>query len=315
MTEQAIPLPRPDRLPGAALVIVGLIALFSVLSPSFRNADNLINVLTQSTVLLLIALPMTIVVMTEGLDLSVGAVLSLATVVLAVVTLSSGSIAAGVAAAIAIGITFGFANGAIVGYFRIPPFVATLSTLGVAQGGALLVSDGNIVPNLPRAIQLLYSGHVLGIPVPIIFGGIAYLSFHTLLYRTRIGVYIPALGGNREALRNAGHDDRHLLVVPYVLSGLMAGVAALLLAARTNSGHPSVAIGMEFDAVAAVALGGTEFEKGNGWLFGTALGVLSIGILRNGLNLLEIPSSMQVVCVGLLVILALYFDGRKRGEP
>ena len=123
------------------------------------------------------------------------------------------------------------------------------------------------------------------------------------------GTYVFALGGNREALRLAGVSDRKVLIAVYALGGLMAGFTALMLTARMNAAHPTAAIGMEFDAIAAVAVGGTSFERGNGWLLGTLLGVLAVGVLRNGLNLLAVPSSAQVACIGVLVIIALLIDG------
>jgi len=144
--------------------------------------------------------------------------------------------------------------------------------------------------------------------------GVAYAVMHGILYHTRLGTYVSALGGNREALRHAGINDRLVLAVIYGIGGLMSGVAALLLTSRISSAHPTAAIGMEFDAIAAVAVGGTQFERGEGWLLGTLLGVIAIGVLRNGLNLLGTSSSVQVICVGLLVIFALFLDGLRSAE-
>ncbi|MGB9116071.1 ABC transporter permease [Bradyrhizobium sp.] len=295
-------------IPGAAVVLALLSALFAMVAPGFLSAANLSNVLVQSTILLMIALPMTLIIMTEGLDLSVGAVLTLASVVLALTVVATGSFILGLATALAVGLAFGVLNGILVAWMAIPPFVATLGTLGVAQGLALIVSDGQSVVGVPPSIQFIYSGKVSGVPMPIVLGGAAYLFFHVLLYHTRFGTYVPALGGNREALKLAGVPDRGMLIAVYGLGGIMAGVAAMLLTARMNAGHPTAALGMEFDAIAAVAVGGTSFERGNGWLFGTLLGVFAVGILRNGLNLMAVPSSAQVACIGVLVILALYID-------
>jgi ribose transport system permease protein len=144
--------------------------------------------------------------------------------------------------------------------------------------------------------------------MPLLIGGAAYLCTRWLLYQTRFGTYVFALGGNREALRLAGVRTNAYLIGVYVFGGAMAGLAALLLTARMSAAHPTAAIGMEFDAIAAVAIGGTSFEKGNGWLFGTVLGVLLIGVLRNGLNLLAVASSLQVVAIGVLIIAALLIE-------
>ena len=301
------------RVPGVAIVLGVLCATFGVMSPGFLSAANIANILTQSTILLLLALPMTVIIMTEGLDLSMGAVLTLASIVLAVTVVATGSAPLGFLAALMVGFCFGFGNGVLIAAFDIPPFITTLGTLGIAQGLSLLVTDGQSVVGIPRSIEVLYSGTVAGVPVPVVIGALAYAVTHGLLYHTRFGTYVFALGGNREALKVAGISVRGMLIRVYVFGGLMAGFAALLMTARLNSAHPTAGIGMEFDAIAAVAVGGTSFERGNGWLLGTLLGVIAVGVLRNGLNLLAVPSSAQVACIGAIVIIALFIDGQ-RGE-
>ena len=300
------------RVSGAAIMLGLLLVLFTLTSPRFASVGNLANVLTQSSILLMLALPMTLIIMTEGLDLSIGAVLTLASLALAIASLATGSALLGLLAAIVVGLLFGLGNGMLVSMLRLPPFVATLGTLGVAQGLCLVVSGGQSIVGIPATVSMAYSGQLLGMAFPIWMAAASYLVFHVLLYWTRFGVYVPALGGNREALHQAGVRHNRVLVMVYVLAGFMAGLAALPLTARMNAGHPTAAMGMEFDAIAAVAVGGTAFVRGEGSLFGTLLGVLSIGVLRNGLNLLGLPSSVQVTCVGLLVIAALFFDNRRR---
>jgi ribose transport system permease protein len=303
------PMAAIRRIPGVAVMLIVLIGAFAASSPGFLSAPNLSNILVQSTVLLLMALPMTLIIMTEGLDLSMGAVLTLASLVVAIVTLATGSVLLGLLAACAVGTMFGVVNGWLVAILGIPPFVATLGTLGMAQGLSLIVSDGQSVVGMPRAIRDIYSGTIAAIPLPILMAVAAYVVFHLLLYHTRLGTFVFALGGNRDALRFAGIKVERVLIVVYAIGGAMAGLAGVLMTARMNAGHPTAGLGMEFDAIAAVAVGGTSFERGNGWLLGTLLGVLTVGVLRNGLNLLAIPSSVQVSCVGVLVIMALFFDG------
>ena len=293
---------------GALLTLVGLCVLFSWVTDTFLTGDNLLNIATQSTVLLLIALPMTLIIMTEGLDLSIGAVLTVTNVVLAMIAVQTGGVWLALLAALAVGAVFGLANGTLVARLGIPPFVATLGTLGVAQGLALVLTDGQSVVGIPESVQFFYSGTLLGVPLPLWIGGLAYLVFHGVLYHTRFGTYIFALGGNREALSLAGVRTRVYWIAVYVLGGVMAGLAALVLTARISSGHPTAALGMEFDAIAAVALGGTSFEKGKGWLLGTLLGVLAVGVLRNGLNQVGVNSAVQVSAIGFLVIFALMID-------
>ena len=298
-----------QRIPGVALVLVFLITMFSAIAPGFLSIANLSNVLVQSTILMMLALPMTLIIMTEGLDLSMGAVLTLTSLVVAIVSLASGSMLLGLGAAILVGAAFGTLNGWLVAILGIPPFVATLGTLGMAQGLSLIVSDGQSVVGIPPSVSNIYSAVVLGVPVPVVMALATYAFFHLMLYHTRFGTYIFALGGNREALKYAGVSPNRLLIAVYAIGGTMAGIAGLLMTARMNSGHPTAGLGLEFDAIAAVAVGGTSFERGNGWLLGTVLGVIAVGVLRNGLNLMALPSSVQVASVGVLVIVALFLDG------
>lgn len=299
---------RSGSAGGAFMMLVVLCVLFAALTDTFLEGANLVNVAVQSTILLLVALPMTLIIMTEGLDLSAGAVLTLANVVLAMVAVKTGGAGLALLAALGVGVAFGLLNGTLVARLGIPPFVATLGTLGVAQGLALVLTDGQSVVGIPDTVQAFYSGALWGVPAPLWIAAVAYLVFHVLLYHTRFGAYVFALGGNREALGLAGVRTRLYWIAVYVVGGLMAGVAALLLTARISSGHPTAALGMEFDAIAAVAVGGTSFEKGKGWLLGTLFGVLAVGVLRNGLNLMGVSSAVQVSAIGCLVILALMID-------
>ncbi len=310
MTAQAI---RPGlslfaRIPGVAIVLALLIIGFALANPRFATPGNLTNLLVQSTLLALLAMPMTLVIMTEGLDLSMGAVLTFASIALALTVVATGSAMLGILAGLAVGLGFGLLNGVLVTALNLPPFIATLGTLGIAQGLSLVVTDGQSVVGIPPTIERVYSSALFGVPAPIILAALVYGLVHVLLYRTRFGVAVFALGGNREALRLAGVSDRAMLVTVYAFSGLVAGFAALLMTARLNAAHPTAGIGLEFDAIAAVAVGGTSFERGNGWLFGSLLGVVAVGVLRNGLNLLAVPSSAQVACIGALVILAMFID-------
>jgi len=296
-------------IPGVAVMLALLIGIFGSIAPGFLSLANITNVLLQSTILMMLALPMTLIIMTEGLDLSMGAVVTLTSLMVAIVSLATGSMLLGLAAAIVVGIAFGALNGWLVAMAGIPPFVATLGTLGMAQGLCLIVSDGQSVVGIPRSVRDIYAATVAGLPVPVVVALITYAAFHVLLYHTRFGTYIFALGGNREALQYAGRSPARWLIGVYTIGGLMAGIAGLLMTARMNAGHPTAGLGLEFDAIAAVAVGGTSFERGNGWLFGTLLGVMAVGVLRNGLNLLALPSSLQVASVGFLVIVALFLDG------
>jgi ribose transport system permease protein len=296
------------EVPGVAYILVALLAVFSITAPGFATLANLTNVGVQSSILLLLALPMTLIIMSEGLDLSLGAVLGLAGVALAMVLVAGGGVLLGLAAALGVGFAFGLVNGFLVVKLGIPPFVTTLGTLGVAQSLALVVTDGQSVVGIGDTLPALYASTWAGIPFSVVLAAIAYVAFHFTLYHTRFGAYVFAIGGNREALVLAGVRANLYHIAVYTLGGVMVGVAALLLTGRMNSGHPIAAIGMEFDAIAAVIVGGTSFERGNGWLLGTLLGVVTVGVLKNGLNVMAIPSSLQVASIGVLTIVALFVD-------
>jgi ribose transport system permease protein len=302
---------RLNRVPGVAWILGLLVITFAVASKDFLSSANLLNIGLQSVILLMLALPMTLIIMTEGVDISMGAVLTLASVVLAWVLAHDGSLMLALAASIITGLVFGLMNGMLVAFLKMPPFVVTLGTMGVAQGVALLATDGQSIVVSNDTLQAVYSGSLAGIPQTLLIGAVAYAATHWLLYHTRFGTYVFALGGNPDALKLAGIRANFYLIAVYAFGGVMTGLAALILTARMSSAHPTAAIGMEFDAIAAVVVGGTSFEHGNGWLFGTLLGVLAVGALRNGLNLLTVPSSVQVSCIGLLVIVALLIDGFK----
>jgi ribose transport system permease protein len=229
-------------------------------------------------------------------------------VVLALCLVSGVSLPLATLAAMLVGLAFGLFNGVCVAALDMPPFVVTLGALGMAQGLALAITDGNAVSGLGPEVEALNNATVVGIPLLIVIAIVAYGFFHWLLYHTTFGRYVVAVGGNSDALRLSGIRVRLVHGAVYAISGLTAGFASLSMIARTNAGHPTIALGMEFDAIAAVVLGGTSFERGNGWLFGTVLGVVAIGVLRNGLNLLGVDTSLQLVSIGILVLTVLLIE-------
>ena len=295
-------------IPGAAYLLVVLLVVFSFFGEGFATLPNILNIGVQGSVLLLLSLPMTLIIMTEGLDLSMGAVLSLAGVVLATLLMNGHGLAVALAAAAGVGLAFGVTNGVLVVALGLPPFVVTLGTLGIAQGLALVLTGGQSVVGIGDALPALYESRPFGLPFSIACAAGAFLVFWFVMKRTRLGSYVSALGGNREALVLAGVHVNLVHVAIYAVGGLMSGLAALLLTGRMSAGHPTAAIGLEFDAIAAVIVGGTSFERGNGTLVGTLIGVLTIGVLKNGLNVMSVSSSLQVASIGVLVIAALVID-------
>jgi len=306
---------RPKRpLPSIVWASITLVVAAAFGVHGFASRANLVDIGLQISILVMIAMPMTLVILSEGLDLSVGALLSLGGVVFAQALGAGAGIGSALGAAAAVGIAIGLLNGTLIARLGLPPFVVTLGTLGVAHGVALVLTDGNAVVVANSGVAKLYASSVLGVPFPVVCALAAYAVTHLLLYHTRFGTYVFAIGGNRDALTLAGVRARFYHAGIYVMSGLFAGLSALLLVGRMNAAEPNAAIGMEFDAIAAVVLGGTSFERGDGWLPGTAIGVLTIGVLRNALNLLGIESSLQVVTIGLLVLAVVVVDGLRKSR-
>lgn len=296
----------------AISIVVALGAAFGV--NGFSSSGNLVNIGLQASILLMLSMPMTLVILSEGLDLSAGALLSLCGVVLAQMMASGVGVIPALSAAIGVGLAFGLINGALIALLGLPPFVVTLGTFGIAQGVALVLTDGNAVAGIGPAVAGLYALRVAGVPLPIVIALGTWLFTHALLYHTRFGAYVFAIGGNRDALVLAGVRAWAYHIAIYALAGVVVGITALLLTGRMNSAHPTAAIGMEFDAIAAVVLGGTSFERGDGWLAGTVFGVATIAILRNALNLSGIESSLQVVSIGILVLIVIAFDSARKSR-
>jgi len=300
---------RPSDYPGAAYLFVLLAAGFAFATPEFASARNLSNIGLQAAALVILALGMTLVILTEGIDLSAGAVLGLAGVVMGLLLTSQGaSLPAAIGAALLVGAAAGAVNGAFVAWAALPPFIVTLGTYGMAQSIAMVLTQGNSVTGLPPAVRWFNEGEWLGVPVPIwaVIG--AFALTYVLLYHTKFGRYIFAIGGNRRAVELAGVRVRVYLAAVYAYAGLLAALASFIMTARMNAAHPTIAIGLEFDAIAAVVLGGTSFEKGRGGIWGTVLGALAIAVLRNGLNLIGMSAEWQVAVVGVVIVAAVALD-------
>jgi ribose transport system permease protein len=303
---------RSRPLPAIAPIGLLLVGGALVAVHGFASARNLGNLGLQASILLMLSMPMTLIIMSEGLDLSAGAVLSLCSVAMALTLAAGHGLAIALAVSMAVGLAFGLGNGALVSLLALPPFVVTLGTLGIAEGASLVLTEGNAVSGLGPGIACLYELHLAGAPFPVLVALATWLVTYVLLHYSRFGTYVFAIGGNRDALVLAGAPAWAYHIAIYAYGGLVSGVAALLLTGRMNAAHPTVAIGMEFDAIAAVVLGGTSFERGDGRLLGTVLGVATITVLRNALDLLGIESSLQVVSIGVLILLVIVIDSLRR---
>src|SRR5688572_6238675 len=303
------PFARVPELPGAAYLLALLAAGFALASPEFLSTRNLSNSALQSAALIIVSLGMTLVILTEGIDLSLGAVLGLAGVVMSMLLVSHNvALPLAVGVAVLIGIAAGLCSGTLVAYAGMPPFIVTLGVYGIAQSLAMVLTEGNSVTGLPAAVRWFNEGAWLGMPIPILAMVAVFGVTWVLLYRTRFGRYVYAIGGNRRALELAGVPVRAWLVAVYVYAGLLAAIASFITTARMNAAHPTIAIGLEFDAIAAVILGGTSFEKGHGGIWGTLIGALAVAVLRNGLNLVGLSTEWQVAVVGLVIVAAVSVD-------
>jgi len=291
------------------LGLVLLCAVLAVASPHFLTVDNLLNVLRQSAINAILALGQLVVIVTAGIDLSIGSILGLAIVLLALMLKSGVSVPAACLLTIATGAAVGLVNGLLLTRLKLPhPFISTLGTMNVARGVALLLSGGVPIAGLPESFRGTVAGSALGLPAPVIVVGLAYLAGHVFLARTVYGRDLYAIGGNREAARLCGIPVERRLNLAYALSGGAAGLAAVVLAARMNSGFPLAGVGAELDAIAAVIIGGASFFGGVGTVGGTLIGALIIAFLHNGLNLLDVSAHWQMVAIGAVVVAAVAVD-------
>lgn len=290
---------------GLVISFLLLCLALTLLSNRFLTASNLINILRQSTINGIIAIGMTYVILTAGIDLSVGAILALSTVVLADFLQRGVSVPLALVIGLGLGSVMGMANGLLISKLRVPPFVATLGLMTVSRGLALTYTQGRPITGLPESFRFIGTGTIGPLPMPVLIAGLAFILGYFLLTRTRVGEYVYALGNNPVAAHYAGvARDRYITFV-YILAGFLSALAGAILVARLDSAQPTAGLGYEFDAIAAVVVGGTSFAGGEGSLAGTLLGVLVIAVLNNGLNLLNVSSFYQPVVTGVVIALAL----------
>lgn len=294
---------------GPLLGLVILCAVLGLMSDHFLTFDNLINVFRQSSVNALVALGQLLVIVTAGIDLSVGSIMGLSCVLSALMMKAGAPPAVALAASLGIGAMLGAVNGTLLTKLRLPhPFIPTLGMMNVARGLALVISGGFPISELPSGFRFLGAGTVLWIPAPVILVVAFCVLFHMFLTRTTAGRDIYAIGGNPQAARLSGVPVDRRLILVYTLSGMMAGAASIVLAGRMNSGFPLAGSGAELDSIAAVIIGGASFFGGVGTVSGTLVGALIMGVLRNGLNLLNVSASWQTVVIGVVIVGAVLVD-------
>ncbi|HEY9577812.1 MAG TPA: ribose ABC transporter permease RbsC [Pseudobacillus sp.] len=298
---------------GPLLGLIILILIVSILNPSFLAPLNILNLLRQVAINALIAYGMTFVILTGGIDLSVGSILALSSALMA------GMIVSGIDPMLAIligcllGAIMGAINGLLITKGKMAPFIATLATMTIYRGLTLVYTDGNPITGLGDSylFQLFGRGYFLGIPVPAVTMMLAFIVLWVILHKTPFGRQTYAIGGNEKAAWISGIKVSRVKVMIYSLAGLLAALAGAILTSRLNSAQPTAGTSYELDAIAAVVLGGTSLSGGRGLIIGTLIGALIIGTLNNGLNLLGVSSFFQMVVKGIVIVIAVLIDRKK----
>lgn len=300
---------------GPLFGLILIIVIVSIMNPSFLAISNILNVLRQVSISALIAFGMTFVILTGGIDLSVGSTLALTGAIVA--SLLSGGVdpILSMGIALILGLILGAVNGVIITKGKVAPFIATLATMTIYRGLTLVFTNGKPISGLGDHVsfQLFGKGYFLGIPIPVVTTILTFVIFYFILHNTTFGRRVYAVGGNEEAAKLSGINADRVKIWVYAISGLMSALAALILTSRLNSAQPTAGQSYELDAIAAVVLGGTSLNGGKGWIFGTLFGALIIGVLNNGMNLIGVSSFWQQVVKGIVILLAVLLD-RKKSE-
>ena len=290
-----------------SIVLLGMAVLFFAIQPRFFSLTNMTNVGRQASVLAVLSCGQLFVVLVGCIDLSVGSLVGVTSVVTTLALLELG-ILPGIVLGLLTGIVLGGVNGAVVSYLRIPPMIATLAMLYFAKGAALTITGGMPVERLPKAFGVLGRGFVLGIPYPVIIAILSFAVCHYVLSKISTGRNIYAIGGGEEPSRLAGIAVKRHKVFAYMVSGFMAAAGSIILSSRMSLGQPILGEGLEFESIAAVVVGGARLGGGKGTIPGTVLGVVFLAILANGLNLSRVSSFTQMIVVGCVLIAAVVMD-------
>jgi ribose transport system permease protein len=296
-----------------ASVVVGvglLFITFSILTSSFYQPANLLDILLQSSINAMIAVGMTLVVMTRGIDLSVGSVVGLTSMITA--SFLHQNLFLGIAAGMLIGVVCGLVNGLLIAKLKLPDFIVTLGMLSIYRGAALIYTDGKPIYGIDKTFRAIFAGELVGIPTPVILAlAIAFLAFMLVRY-TALGEQIIAVGGNEEAARLSGINIDGVKISVYAISGLLASLAGFVLIGRIGAAEPIGGTGFELQAIGAAVIGGASLFGGEGNPLGSLIGALTLGAMQNGLTLINVPSFWQYVATGAVVILAVFVDQATR---
>lgn len=293
------------------IALVGLMAVITLINPNFLTTNNLLNLLLQVTANGFIAFGMTFVILTSGIDLSVGSILALSSAMTAGLIASGLPVPLAMALAVVIGGGLGMANGFLIAYGKLAPFIVTLASMTIFRGATLVYTNGNpMTKGLGDSFlfQFMGQGYVLGIPFPVILMFLVFILLYLLLHQTAFGKSVYAIGGNEKAAYISGVKLNKVKVVIYTISGMMAAISGLIITSRLSSAQPTAGASYEMDAIAAVVLGGTSLSGGKGHLLGTLIGALIIGVLNNGLNIIGVSAFWQQVVKGIVILIAVMLD-------
>lgn len=291
----------------ALIILILLSVVASILSPVFLTTTNLLNILLEVAVTAILAIGQTYIIILGEIDLSVGAVLGLSGAITAGF-LMRGNLLEGLIIGLIVGAAAGLLNGILVTFGKIPSFIATLGTMTAFAGVTLVYTQGNPISVSSNSFQAIGQGYIVGIPVPALIMIISYLIFGFILNRTHFGRYIFATGGNEEASRLSGINVSRVKNWAFMITGMLAAIAGFISTARLSTAEPTAGSGMELDAIAAVILGGTSLTGGKGGLFGTIIGAIILGVLDDGMNLLNVSAFYQGIAKGVIIILAVLLD-------
>ena len=300
---------------GTILALIILMIFVSILNPAFLQSNNLLNLMRQLIINGFIALGMTFVILTGGIDLSVGSTLALTSAIFAGLLQNGMNTGLAILIALVLGLVLGLLNGILITKGKLAPFIVTLATMTIFRGLTLVYTDGRPIagPRDDFAFKFLGKGQFLGIPFQVILFILAFLVLRMILNKTALGRKIYAVGGNEKASFISGINIDKVKIWVYVISSLMAVLSGLVLTSRLNSAQPTAGAAYEMDAIAAVVLGGTSMTGGSGSLTGTLIGILILGVLNNGLNLLGVSSFYQQIVKGIVILIAVLID-RKRNK-
>ena len=304
---------------GIVFVFFLFCLILSFSSPYFLTTSNVLNILRQTSINGILSIGMTFVILTGGIDLSVGSVLAFAGIVGASYASPAfgghvSSLWVAITSALVAGLLLGSINGFIIAKWRVAPFVVTLGMLSMARGITYIYTHGMPVPQIDKKFLFIGKGTIFGIPMPVIIFAVVFLVCWIVLYKTRYGRYIYAVGGNEKSARISGVNTRFIIFTAYVISGLLSALGGLILTARTTAGLPQAGVAYELDAIAAVVIGGTSLSGGQGSLVGTVFGALIIGVINNGLDILGVSSYYQQVIKGAIIVAAVLIDSFRKAK-